>query len=53
MPPGLFGHVGCDFFLQTLSKAVVEEEELTMRKQAAKQDINTTAFQQDLEEKCC
>lgn len=45
-------HVGSHFLLQTVGEAVVEEEELPVRKQAAEQRIYTVALQQDLEERC-
>lgn len=44
-------HVGSHFLLQTVGEAVVEEEELPVRKQAAEQCIYTVALQQDLEER--
>lgn len=50
---GSLGHVSCYFLLQTLGEAVVEEEELPVRKQAAEQSVDTVAPQQDLEGKCC
>ena len=46
---GSLGHVSRDFLLQTLGEAVVEEEELSVRKQAAEQSIDTVAPQQDLQ----
>lgn len=47
------GHVGQHFLLQALGEAVVEEEELAVRKQAAEQSVDAVAPQQDLEGKCC
>lgn len=46
---GSLGRVRCDLLLQTLSKAMVEEEELPVRKQAVEQSIDTVALQQHLE----
>lgn len=48
---GSLGHVSCDFLFQTLAEAVVEEEELAVRKQAAEQRVHAVALQQDLEGK--
>lgn len=48
---GSLGHVSCHLLLQTLGEAVVEEEELAVREQAAEQGVDTVAPQQDLEGK--
>lgn len=48
---GSLGCVRCDLLLQTLSEAMVEEEELPVRKQAVEQGIHTVALQQHLEGK--
>lgn len=48
---GSLGHVRCHLLLQTLGEAVVEEEELAVREQAAEQSIDAVAPQQDLEGK--
>ena len=48
-----FGHVGSNLLLQTLSETVVEEEELSVRKQAVEQNINAVALQQDLSSNTC
>lgn len=39
------GHISCHLLLQALGEAVVEEKELTVRKEAAEEYINTVAFQ--------
>lgn len=43
------GRVGRRFLLQAVGEAVVEEEELPVRKQAAEQSVHAVAPQQDLE----
>lgn len=48
---GSLGHVRCHLLLQTLGEAVVEEEELAVREQAAEQSVDSVAPQQDLEGK--
>lgn len=53
MPFASFGHGRRHLLLQTLSEAVVEEEELAVRKQAAEQNVDPAALQQDLEENGC
>lgn len=50
---GSLGHVRCHLLFQTLAEAVVEEEELAVRKQAAEQSVDTVALQQDLQGKRC
>lgn len=39
-----FHHVGRHFLLQTLGEAVVQEEELSLRKQAAEQKVDAVAL---------
>lgn len=50
---GSLGHVSRYILLQTLGEAVVEEEELPVRKQAAEQSVDTVTPQQDLEGERC
>lgn len=43
------GHVGGHLLLQALGEAVVEEEELAVRKQAAEHGVDAAALQQHLD----
>lgn len=49
--PGSLGCVRRDLLLQTLSEAVVEEEELAVRKQPLQQSVHAVALQQHLQGK--
>jgi len=44
----LFAHVARYLFIQAEGKTVVEEEELTMRKESVQQCVHSIAFQQHL-----
>lgn len=48
-PCGLLGRVHRHLLLQALGEAVVEEEELAVRKQPAEQGVQAVAPQQDLQ----